>query len=95
MLLKVYLLFETQSVQHRGRDTNISTVRGRSHPFAGKMISATGASQGLGLALSKYLLVCGATVSCVDDLGRKPIASHQRDGQEYSTRKRQVLDMLR
>jgi NAD(P)-dependent dehydrogenase (short-subunit alcohol dehydrogenase family) len=32
-------------------------------PFAGKVISATGASRGLGLALSKYLLIRGATVS--------------------------------
>ena len=32
-------------------------------PFAGKVISVTGASRGLGLALSKYLLVRGATVS--------------------------------
>ena len=32
-------------------------------PFAGKVISITGASRGLGLALSKYLLVRGATVS--------------------------------
>ena len=32
-------------------------------PFAGKVISVTGASRGLGLALTKYLLVRGATVS--------------------------------
>ncbi|KAF2746616.1 NAD(P)-binding protein [Sporormia fimetaria CBS 119925] len=32
-------------------------------PFAGKVITVTGASRGLGLALSKYLLVRGATVS--------------------------------
>jgi NAD(P)-dependent dehydrogenase (short-subunit alcohol dehydrogenase family) len=32
-------------------------------PFAGKVISITGASRGLGLALSKYLLIRGATVS--------------------------------
>lgn len=32
-------------------------------PFAGKIICITGASRGLGLALSKYLLVRGATVS--------------------------------
>jgi NAD(P)-dependent dehydrogenase (short-subunit alcohol dehydrogenase family) len=32
-------------------------------PFAGKVITITGASRGLGLALSKYLLVRGATVS--------------------------------
>jgi NAD(P)-dependent dehydrogenase (short-subunit alcohol dehydrogenase family) len=32
-------------------------------PFAGKVIAITGASRGLGLALSKYLLVRGATVS--------------------------------
>lgn len=31
-------------------------------PFAGKVISITGASRG-GVALSKYLLICGATVS--------------------------------
>ncbi|XPS71654.1 hypothetical protein M3J09_003831 [Ascochyta lentis] len=32
-------------------------------PFAGKVITVTGASRGLGLALSKYLLVRGATIS--------------------------------
>lgn len=32
-------------------------------PFAGKVIAVTGASRGLGLALSKYLLIRGATVS--------------------------------
>jgi NAD(P)-dependent dehydrogenase (short-subunit alcohol dehydrogenase family) len=32
-------------------------------PFAGKVISITGASRGLGLALSKCLLIRGATVS--------------------------------
>lgn len=32
-------------------------------PFAGKVITVTGASRGLGLALTKYLLVRGATVS--------------------------------
>jgi NAD(P)-dependent dehydrogenase (short-subunit alcohol dehydrogenase family) len=32
-------------------------------PFAGKVITVTGASRGLGLALSKYLLIRGATVS--------------------------------
>lgn len=32
-------------------------------PFAGKVIAITGVSRGLGLALSKYLLVRGATVS--------------------------------
>lgn len=32
-------------------------------PFAGKVIRVTGASRGLGLALSKYLLIRGATVS--------------------------------
>jgi NAD(P)-dependent dehydrogenase (short-subunit alcohol dehydrogenase family) len=32
-------------------------------PFAGKVIAITGASRGLGLALSKYLLIRGATVS--------------------------------
>jgi NAD(P)-dependent dehydrogenase (short-subunit alcohol dehydrogenase family) len=34
-------------------------------PFDGKVIAVTGASRGLGLALSKYLLVRGATVSNV------------------------------
>ncbi|KAF2132318.1 NAD(P)-binding protein [Dothidotthia symphoricarpi CBS 119687] len=32
-------------------------------PFAGKLITVTGASRGLGLALCKYLLARGATVS--------------------------------
>lgn len=32
-------------------------------PFAGKVIAVTGASRGLALALSKYLLIRGATVS--------------------------------
>ena len=32
-------------------------------PFAGKVITITGASRGTGLALSKYLLARGATVS--------------------------------
>jgi NAD(P)-dependent dehydrogenase (short-subunit alcohol dehydrogenase family) len=32
-------------------------------PFAGKVITITGASRGVGLALSKYLLARGATVS--------------------------------
>jgi hypothetical protein len=32
-------------------------------PFLGKVITVTGASRGLGLALSKYLLVRGARVS--------------------------------
>ncbi|EOA86916.1 uncharacterized protein SETTUDRAFT_89579 [Exserohilum turcica Et28A] len=32
-------------------------------PFAGKVIAVTGASRGLGLALCKYLLIRGATVS--------------------------------
>jgi NAD(P)-dependent dehydrogenase (short-subunit alcohol dehydrogenase family) len=32
-------------------------------PFANKVITVTGASRGLGLALTKYLLVRGATVS--------------------------------
>ncbi|KAI1076915.1 NAD(P)-binding protein [Whalleya microplaca] len=33
------------------------------HPFQGKVITVTGASRGTGLALSRYLLVRGATVS--------------------------------
>jgi len=32
-------------------------------PFLGKVIAVTGASRGLGLAVSKYLLIRGATVS--------------------------------
>ncbi|CAE7201051.1 hypothetical protein P3342_010569 [Pyrenophora teres f. teres] len=32
-------------------------------PFTGKVIAVTGASRGLGLAVSKYLLIRGATVS--------------------------------
>jgi NAD(P)-dependent dehydrogenase (short-subunit alcohol dehydrogenase family) len=32
-------------------------------PFAGKVITVTGASRGTGLALTKYLLARGATVS--------------------------------
>jgi len=32
-------------------------------PFAGKVITITGASRGVGLVLSKYLLARGATVS--------------------------------
>ncbi|KAA8627452.1 FabG Dehydrogenase with different specificities related to short-chain alcohol dehydrogenase [Pyrenophora tritici-repentis] len=32
-------------------------------PFSGKVIAVTGASRGLGLAVSKYLLIRGATVS--------------------------------
>jgi NAD(P)-dependent dehydrogenase (short-subunit alcohol dehydrogenase family) len=32
-------------------------------PFAGKVITVTGASRGVGLALTKYLLARGATVS--------------------------------
>lgn len=55
------------------RITNFSSAMGdlpaplpyavNTHPFSGKVISVTGASRGLGLALSKYLLVRGASVS--------------------------------
>ena len=38
-------------------------------PFLGRVIAVTGASRGLGLAVSKYLLIRGATVSmCVSDV---------------------------
>jgi NAD(P)-dependent dehydrogenase (short-subunit alcohol dehydrogenase family) len=32
-------------------------------PFVGKVIAVTGASRGVGLALTKYLLACGAIMS--------------------------------
>jgi len=38
-------------------------------PFLGRVIAVTGASRGLGLAVSKYLLIRGATVSmCVSNV---------------------------
>jgi NAD(P)-dependent dehydrogenase (short-subunit alcohol dehydrogenase family) len=57
-------------------------------PFAGKVISITGASRGLGLALRKYLLIRGATVSMcatsADNLSRaaKEIDSELPDAKE-------------
>ncbi|KAI4952237.1 hypothetical protein J4E91_003699 [Alternaria rosae] len=43
-------------------------------PFLGRVIAVTGASRGLGLAVSKYLLIRGATVSMcatsVDNLSK-------------------------
>ncbi|KAF2640116.1 NAD(P)-binding protein [Massarina eburnea CBS 473.64] len=42
---------------------NTSPYAVNPQPFAGKVITVTGASRGTGLALSKYLLARGATVS--------------------------------
>ena len=51
-------------------------------PFAGKVISVTGASRGLGLALSKYLLIRGATVSmCATSSDNLSKASREIDNE--------------
>ncbi|CAN9362471.1 unnamed protein product [Alternaria alternata] len=51
-------------------------------PFAGKVIAVTGASRGLGLALSKYLLIRGATVSmCATSADNLSNAAKEIDGE--------------
>ncbi|CAN9197083.1 unnamed protein product [Alternaria sp. RS040] len=51
-------------------------------PFARKVIAVTGASRGLGLALSKYLLIRGATVSmCATSADNLSNAAKEIDGE--------------
>jgi NAD(P)-dependent dehydrogenase (short-subunit alcohol dehydrogenase family) len=60
-----------------------------SQPFAGKVIAITGASRGLGLALSKYLLIRGATVSmCATSVENLSKASEEIDNEIPSAKGR-------
>jgi NADPH:quinone reductase-like Zn-dependent oxidoreductase len=53
----------TTSSSHIPHPTMASPYAVNPQPFAGKVITVTGASRGTGLALTKYLLARGATVS--------------------------------
>ena len=51
-------------------------------PFSGKVIAVTGVSRGLGLALCKYLLIRGATISmCATSVGNLSKATKEIDSE--------------
>lgn len=60
-------------------------------PFAGKVIAVTGASRGVGLALTRYLIERGATVSMCSATAKNLTAAHEGILKDFPEAKDRVM----